>query len=77
MMHQLDRCLFIICFFRHVDHLKTDIKDEPGKIWSMRLKKATMGHGAHALRHNFITRMRRAGVEYSVAMALVGHTPTR
>ena len=23
----------------------------------------------------FITRMRRAGVEYSVAMALVGHTP--
>ena len=40
----------------------------------MKLKKTT-GHGAHALRHNFITRMRRAGVEYSVAMALVGHTP--
>ena len=61
-------------FLPHVDKLKTDVRDEPGKLWSMKLKKA-MGHGAHALRHNFITRMRRAGVEYSVAMALVGHTP--
>jgi len=61
-------------FLPYVKQLVTDRRDEPGKLWSMKLKK-TMGHGAHALRHNFITRMRRAGVEYSVAMALVGHTP--
>lgn len=45
-----------------------------GKTWSNNLQKK-MGHGAHGLRHNFITRMRRAGVEYSLAMGLVGHTP--
>lgn len=61
-------------FLPYVDQLKTDFRKEPGKVWSTKLRKR-MGHGAHALRHNFISRMRRAGVEYSIAMAIVGHTP--
>ena len=60
-------------FKPYVHLLKTDEK-WIGKTWSMNLKRK-MGHGAHALRHNFITRMRRAGIEYSIAMAIVGHTP--
>ena len=60
-------------FMPHVERLKTDEK-WLGKTWSHKLAKK-VGHGAHGLRHNFITRMRRAGIEYSVAMALVGHTP--
>ena len=60
-------------FMPYVHLLKTDDK-WLGKTWSNKLAKK-MGHGAHALRHNFITRMRRAGVEYSLAMAIVGHTP--
>jgi integrase len=46
----------------------------PGDMWSRRLKRRT-GYPAHSLRHNFINRMRKAGVEYSIAMRLVGHTP--
>ena len=61
-------------FLPYVNQLKTDDSEHPGKLWSLKLSKK-VGHGAHALRHNFITRMRRAGVEYSVAMAMVGHTP--
>ena len=61
-------------FLPYVNQLKTDNSEHPGKLWSLKLSKKT-GHAAHALRHNFITRMRRAGVEYSVAMAMVGHTP--
>ena len=61
-------------FLPYVNQLKTDDSEHPGKLWSLKLSKKT-GHAAHALRHNFITRMRRAGVEYSVAMAMVGHTP--
>ena len=61
-------------FLPYANQLKTDDSEHPGKLWSLKLSKRT-GHGAHALRHNFITRMRRAGVEYSVAMAMVGHTP--
>jgi integrase len=46
----------------------------PGDMWSRKLKRRT-GYPAHSLRHNFINRMRKAGVEYSIAMRLVGHTP--
>lgn len=43
-----------------------------GDNFSRRLKKAT-GTSAHGIRHMFINRMRQAGVEYSIAMAIVGH----
>ena len=46
-----------------------------GDNFSRRLKKAT-GISAHGIRHSFITRMRQAGIEYSIAMAIVGHKPT-
>ena len=45
-----------------------------GDNFSRRLKKAT-GISAHGIRHSFITRMRQAGIEYSIAMAIVGHKP--
>ena len=46
----------------------------PGDLWSRRLKRRT-GYPAHSLRHSFINRMRQAGIEYSIAMRIVGHTP--
>ena len=46
-----------------------------GDNFSRRLKKIT-GISAHGIRHSFITRMRQAGIEYSIAMAIVGHKPT-
>ena len=61
-------------FLPYAHLLKADKREQPGKVWSNKLKKH-MGHGAHALRHSFITRMRRAGIEYSIAMSIVGHTP--
>ena len=45
-----------------------------GDYFSRKLKKAT-GISAHGIRHSFITRMRQAGIEYSIAMAIVGHKP--
>ena len=46
-----------------------------GDYFSRKLKKAT-GISAHGIRHSFITRMRQAGIEYSIAMAVVGHKPS-
>jgi integrase len=43
-----------------------------GDNFSRKLKTAT-GTSAHGLRHLFISRMRKAGVEYSIAMKIVGH----
>ena len=45
-----------------------------GDYFSRKLKKHT-GISAHGIRHSFITRMRQAGIEYSIAMAIVGHKP--
>ena len=37
------------------------------------MKKLT-GHSAHGIRHNITTRMRKAGIEYSIAAAILGHS---
>ena len=51
--------------------------DDPkaGDYYS-RYMKRHVGHSAHGIRHNMATRMRRAGIEYSIAAAILGHTPS-
>ena len=63
-----------IPFVKHLTLHPEGASYSPGEIWSRRLKRRT-GYPAHSLRHNFINRMRKAGVEYSLAMAIVGHSP--
>ena len=43
-----------------------------GDYYSRRMKKI-VGHSAHGIRHNITTRMRKAGIEYSIAAAILGH----
>ena len=43
-----------------------------GDNYSRHLKKIC-GHSAHGLRHNIVTRMRKAGIEYSIAASILGH----
>ena len=43
-----------------------------GDYFSRRMKKIC-GHSAHGLRHSAATRMRKAGIEYSIAAAILGH----
>ena len=64
-------CLSIV---KHLPPHDTSSSYSPGDMWSRRLKRRT-GYPAHSLRHSFINRMRKAGIEYSIAMRLVGHTP--
>ena len=52
----------------------TSMSYQPGDMWSRKLKRHT-GDCAHSLRSNFINRMRQAGVEYTIAMSIVGHEP--
>ena len=35
--------------------------------------KRRCGHSAHGIRHNITTRMRKAGIEYSIAASILGH----
>ena len=35
--------------------------------------KTLCGHSAHGIRHNIATRMRKAGIEYSIAASILGH----
>ena len=63
-----------IPFVKHLTLHPEGASYSPGEIWSRRLKRRT-GYPAHSLRHNFINRMRKAGIEYSLAMAIVGHSP--
>jgi len=39
-----------------------------------RYMKRVVGHSAHGIRHNITTRMRKAGIEYSIAAAILGHS---
>ena len=43
-----------------------------GDYFSRRMKRIC-GHSAHGIRHNITTRMRRAGIEYSIAAKILGH----
>ena len=59
-------------YYRFIDEFTFSDNARAGDNFSRRLKTAT-GISAHGIRHSFITRMRQAGVEYSIAMAIVGH----
>ena len=61
-------------FERFIDKFNFSENPNAGDYFSRKLKKHT-GISAHGIRHMFITRMRRAQVEYSIAMAIVGHKP--
>ena len=41
-----------------------------------RWMKTRSGHSAPGIRHNIVTRMRQAGIEYSIAAAILGHDAT-
>ena len=59
-------------YLRFIDKFPFTTNNRAGDNFSRRLKKVT-GISAHGIRHSFITRMRQAGIEYSIAMAIVGH----
>ena len=61
-------------FYPFINQFPFTTNPNAGDNFSRRLKKAT-GISAHGIRHNFITRMRQAGIEYSIAMSIVGHKP--
>ena len=61
-------------YFRFIEKFPFTTNSNAGDYFSRRLKSAT-GISAHGIRHSFITRMRQAGIEYSIAMAIVGHKP--
>ena len=60
---------------KFIDKFPFTTNPNAGDYFSRKLKKHT-GISAHGIRHSFITRMRQAGIEYSIAMAIVGHKPT-
>ena len=62
-------------YMEFIDQYPFTTNSGAGDNFSRRLKKKT-GISAHGIRHNFITRMRQAGIEYSIAMAIVGHKPS-
>ena len=61
-------------YFEFIEKFKFNTNPKAGDYFSRKLKKHT-GISAHGIRHSFITRMRQAGIEYSIAMAIVGHKP--
>lgn len=56
-------------------HLPFTDNPKAGDYYSRRMKKIC-GHSAHGIRHNITTRMRKAGIEYSIAAAILGHSAT-
>ena len=62
-------------YYRYINQFPFTDNPNAGDYFSRKLKKAT-GISAHGIRHSFITRMRQAGIEYSIAMAVVGHKPS-
>ena len=62
-------------YFKFIEKFPFTTNPNAGDYFSRKLKKHT-GISAHGIRHSFITRMRQAGIEYSIAMAIVGHKPT-
>ena len=61
-------------YARFIEKFPFTTNPNAGDYFSRKLKKHT-GISAHGIRHSFITRMRQAGIEYSIAMAIVGHKP--
>ena len=59
-------------FMPYVDKLEYSDNPRSGDYYSRRMKRI-IGHSAHGIRHNITTRMRRAGIEYSIAASILGH----
>ena len=61
-------------FMPMIDQLTYTDNPKAGDYYSRHMK-TKCGHSAHGIRHNITTRMRQAGIEYSIAAAILGHAP--
>ena len=59
-------------YFRFLDKFPFSTNIRAGDYFS-RYMKRRCGHSAHGIRHNITTRMRQAGIEYSIAASILGH----
>ena len=59
-------------WMRFIHRFKFTENPKAGDYYSRRMKKL-VGHSAHGIRHNITTRMRKAGIEYSIAASILGH----
>ena len=59
-------------YFSFIENFPFDTDPRAGDYFS-RYMKRRCGHSAHGIRHNITTRMRKAGIEYSIAASILGH----
>ena len=60
-------------YFKFIENFPFNTNPKAGDYFS-RYMKRRCGHSAHGIRHNIATRMRKAGIEYSIAASILGHT---
>ena len=61
-------------YFEFIEKFPFSTNPKAGDYFSRKMKKL-VGHSAHGIRHNITTRMRKAGIEYSIAASILGHKP--
>ena len=59
-------------YFKFIKDFPFSTDPRAGDYFS-RYMKRRCGHSAHGIRHNIATRMRKAGIEYSIAASILGH----
>jgi integrase len=59
-------------YFKFIENFPFSTNPRAGDYFS-RYMKRRCGHSAHGIRHNITTRMRKAGIEYSIAASILGH----
>jgi integrase len=59
-------------YFKFIENFPFNTNPRAGDYFS-RYMKRRCGHSAHGIRHNIATRMRKAGIEYSIAASILGH----
>lgn len=59
-------------YLRFLDKFPFSTNVRAGDYFS-RYMKRRCGHSAHGIRHHIATRMRQAGIEYSIAASILGH----
>ena len=59
-------------YFKFIENFPFSTNPKAGDNFS-RYMKRRCNHSAHGIRHNIATRMRKAGIEYSIAASILGH----
>ena len=59
-------------YFKFIEKFPFTTNPKAGDNFS-RYMKRRCNHSAHGIRHNIATRMRKAGIEYSIAASILGH----